>query len=298
MEFGHLASLDGVDFSLPPGDPRSDATLAAAPRTPARVHVGATGWTTKEWQGRVYPRGVAASDQLGWYGRQFNSIELNTTWYRTPDAETVRRWREAVPEGFRFFPKFPQEASHDTSGAALASARRFCEVIRVLGDRLGRSFVQLPPSFGPDEAPRLDALLAAIDVPVAVEFRHPRWFESNRLSPRAFELLATRRAAAVITDVAGRRDVVHGSLPVPAVMIRFVGNALHPTDFARLDGWAQRLASWLSRGLEELAFFGHQPDNVLAPELCNALVERLNATAGTGLRPWTPPAPRGQLSLL
>jgi uncharacterized protein YecE (DUF72 family) len=303
MEFGKLAHLRGVDFSLPPADPRTAATLARSRTgTPLRVHAGCTGWTTKEFVGRVYPEKTPAGAMLEAYGRQFNGLELNSTYYAMPEVATLRRWREAVPAGFRFSPKFPQEVTQGTDLAeAVPTAREFCARLRELGPALGRSFLQLPPGFSPAQAGRLATFLRALpaDVPVAVEFRHPGWFRDGRLVDTAFELLADARAAAVITETAGRRDVVHGSLPVPAAMIRFVGNGLDPSDFTRLDDWVPRLAGWVADGLEELWFFAHEPDNVLAPELSNAFVERMNAASGLALKPWVP-VPKGgrQLSLL
>jgi uncharacterized protein YecE (DUF72 family) len=301
MEFGKLEHLEGVDFSLPPEDPASREVLPGRRAPRVRVHAGPTGWAMKEWVGRVYPLGAQGADFLAHYGRQFNGVELNATHYRVPEPEGVARWREAVPEGFAFCPKFPQDVSHALDfAAAQAPARAFAERMRLLGDRLGRAFLQLPPHVGPREAGALAGLLDALPerFPVAVELRHPGWFErGGRLGGAARGLLAPRGAVAVMTDVAGRRDVLHASLTAPAVLVRFVGNGGHPTDLTRLDAWAERLAGWLAQGLEEVSFFLHQPDNLLAPELSNAFVERLNRAAGLSLQPWRKPGGE-QLSLL
>jgi hypothetical protein len=95
--------------------------------------------------------------------------------------------------------------------------------------------------------------------------------------------------AAVITCVAGRRDVCHASLTAPFTMVRFVGNgagpakrdatsaaanALHPTDETRTAAWLDRLLEWRARGLESACFFVHQPDDVLAPELMASFATR------------------------
>lgn len=303
MDFGKLPHLRGVDFRLPPEDPRTAETLAKGRRTqPIRVHAGCTGWTTKEFVGRVYPEKTPAGAMLEAYGRQFNGLELNATYYAMPEVTTLRRWRDAVPDGFRFSPKFPQEVSQVTDlVAAVPAALEFCARIRELGAALGRSFLQLPPGFSPTQAGRLATFLRALptDVPVAIEFRHPGWFRDGHLIAAGFDVLAEAGAAAVITDVAGRRDVAHSSLPVPVAMIRFIGNGLDPSDYTRLDEWVPRLARWIAAGLEELWFFAHEPENVLAPELSNAFVERLNAAAAVELKPWVP-VPKGgrQLSLL
>ncbi|MCC7467544.1 MAG: DUF72 domain-containing protein, partial [Saprospiraceae bacterium] len=88
-----------------------------------------------------------------------------------------------------------------------------------------------------------------------------------------FDLLKDYQTAAVITDVAGRRDVCHMALTHPAVLIRFVGNGLHPTDYTRVKAWSERLKYWLDRGLKQVYFFAHEPDNLLAPELSRFCVD-------------------------
>jgi hypothetical protein len=77
-------------------------------------------------------------------------------------------------------------------------------------------------------------------------------------------------------------------------MVRFVGNALHPSDHARIDAWVDRLATLRAAGLERCLFFVHQPDDLLAPELLQAIERRARA-ASLGVHV---PTPRGQLALL
>ena len=77
------------------------------------------------------------------------------------------------------------------------------------------------------------------------------------------DALAARSVAAVITDVAGRRDVLHGYITAPRSMVRFVGNGLIDSDYQRLEEWVFKLSDW---NLTENYFFPHQPDNILAPE--------------------------------
>jgi uncharacterized protein YecE (DUF72 family) len=144
------------------------------------------------------------------------------------------------------------------------------------------------------DLPALDAVLAALDGPAHVEFRHAEFFRRGVLHPAAAELLARRGAGAVITDVAGRRDVCHATLTVSELMLRFVGNGLHASDFTRIDAWLDRLADWHARGLRRVYAFVHQPDDHVAPELIRAIGERAGAR---GLAVHVPRA-RGQLSLL
>ena len=79
----------------------------------------------------------------------------------------------------------------------------------------------------------------------------------------------------MITDVAGRRDVLHQRLTTNTVLIRFVGNNLHPTDYERIDDWVFKIKEWIDRGLSNVYFFTHEPDNILAPELAFYLFEQI-----------------------
>ncbi len=88
----------------------------------------------------------------------------------------------------------------------------------------------------------------------------------------------------MITDVAGRRDVLHMRLTAPIAFIRFVSNGLHPKDYQRADAWAERIAAWAAKGLQELYFFVHSPDEQTSPEMMAYVIGRFNEKLGAGLR--------------
>jgi uncharacterized protein YecE (DUF72 family) len=286
MDFGKLASLEGIDFTLPPDHPQTAQVLARnGPSASARVHVGCPVWACREWVGKLYPATAREKDFLGLYTRQFNCIELNTTHYRTPDGPTIARWRSEAAPGFKFCPKLLQEITHQhqlLGQAAHAQAHYFAEQVAGLGDKLGLVFMQLPPYFGPEKARDLLAFLRQwpSQVPLAVEFRHEAWFMA-RAGRLGLDVVADEMAelgiSTVITDVAGRRDVLHQRLTNPVAVLRLVGNSLVASDFQRADDWVRRLKSWLDAGLREAYLFVHEPDNALAPELGDYLIRRLNA---------------------
>ncbi|WP_114777533.1 DUF72 domain-containing protein [Botryobacter ruber] len=290
MDFGKLADISRVDFSLPPDHPDTLRTLAAAKKTGQvpEVYIGLPVWINKAWVGSFYPASMREKDSLLWYGKQFNTIELNSTHYHIPGPDTIERWRYTVPHGFKFCPKFPQLISHDS---ALRSAQgltgTFCEAIAGLEEKLGHSFIQLPPSFGPAQLPDLEAFVQFVPepVPLAVELRHLDWFTDRVASLELFEVLEKYRVATVLTDVSGRRDVLHMRLTTPVAMVRFVGNGLHPTDYSRIDAWVERLKLWFEAGLQQLYFFVHEPDNITSPELATYLINQLNQTCRLNLKP-------------
>ena len=271
MDFGKLPSVDNVDFRLPPEPPQNAVLLAtlSKPSQPS-IYIGPTGYNMKPWVGHWYPPGAREQDFLRHYAAQFNTIEFNTTHYRIPDGAMVDRWRESVTDDFRFCPKIPQSISHARDlGLSGNEMTIFCEAIKGLETKIGCCFIQLPPHFIPRELNVLARFLENFSkqVPLAVEVRHPDFFSKTSEAEHFFNLLQKHNTTAVITDVAGRRDVCHLRLTNARTLIRFVGNGLHPSDFARVEAWAAILKTWFENGLHEAYFFTHEPDNLLAPEL-------------------------------
>jgi uncharacterized protein YecE (DUF72 family) len=255
MDFGRVANLDGVDFSLPSDDPRG---FGGAPSPSLAIYVGAPVLGAKAWDGRLYPRGTRSGEHMAIYARRFDSLEMNNSYYAVPSEAQVARWVEATPPSFRFCPKVPRSISQGDP-SEIAS---FSRAALGLGDRLGRAFLQVAPSWGPDDHEALWSLMARFprELPLALELRHPGWFWRGRLIGRAFDALRGGGWATVITDTPGRRDVVHTTLTAPDVVVRFAAHDGHPTDAARVDAWLARLRSWDARGLARAFFFVHQPD--------------------------------------
>ncbi|HEX4353712.1 MAG TPA: DUF72 domain-containing protein, partial [Polyangiales bacterium] len=96
--------------------------------------------------------------------------------------------------------------------------------------------------------------------------RQRDWFQPS-LPDALLALLERKRIATVITDVAGRRDVCHGSLSTPIAFVRFVGEGGHESDEPRMQRWLAQLIDWRAAGLERAYLFVHQPDDIAAPEL-------------------------------
>lgn len=278
MKFGKLPNIEKINFQLPPNASSNEQLLQQyTPTASPTLYVGCTGWGMKEWVGTVYPKGAKAKEFLQHYTKQFNTIELNTTHYRIPTVETIAKWKTAATEDFHFCPKIPQPISHSRDlGLSKDQILVFCEVIQGLEAHLGYSFMQLPPYFGYDRLGILEKFLDFFPnhIPLAIEVRHESWFSNQQHLVDLGQLLEEKNSAFVITDVAGRRDVLHQMLTHPVTMIRFVGNNLHPTDYKRVDDWLMQLKQWLDQGLQSVYFFTHEPDNLKAPELAQYLVQQ------------------------
>lgn len=280
MKFGKLPSVDAVDFQFPEIPKGNLAPLGALPKPNKQYfYIGCTGWSMKEWVGTVYPPKTKTKDFLKVYGKQFNTIELNTTHYRIPAASTIDKWKQETPADFKFCPKIPQVISHRKDlGLSGGNIQRFCDAIAGLEQRLGCCFMQLPPYFGTDRLPLLQRFIEQFpdEIPLAIELRHESWFKASNVFEELMTICQAANISTVITDVAGRRDVLHLRLTTNKVLIRFVGNALHPTDYTRIDNWVALLKIWFEQGLEAVYFFPHEPDNVLAPELAVYLLQQVH----------------------
>ncbi len=287
MKFGKLADISKVDFTLPPDHPATQLVLTRqANASKSRVFVGSARWGERDLIGKIYPPKTPAKDYLTHYSRHFSTIELNSTHYQLPSVNQVEQWRNKAEEMFTFCPKLPQAISHQADfGQGLYATDQLTPALRAFGNQLGMPFMQLPPTFHPQRGKSLFNYLEQWpqDIPLSVEFRHPDWFSQPRIRDRAFQLLEEMNISTVITDTAGRRDVVHMRLTTPSVMVRFVGNRLHHTDYLRIDTWVQRIKKWLKLGIQEVYFIVHQPEEALCIDLSIYLVRQLNQECGLGL---------------
>lgn len=280
MKFGKLPDVSNVDFTLPPDPPGTQAALERnfLKHKQLQFYIGGTGWSMKEWVGTVYPAGAKTKDYLRHYANQFNTIELNTTHYRIPTIASVEKWYTETTPDFKFCPKIPQTISHSRDlGLNSGQIEQFCTAIAHLQEKLGCCFMQLPPYFSSDRLPVLENFLKKFpkEIPLAIEVRHESWFARTEHAESLFQLLERYNTSTVITDVAGRRDVLHMRLTNNITMIRFVGNELHPSDYTRLNDWVKRVNKWYEQGLAEVYFFTHEPDNIQAPTIAKYLCEEL-----------------------
>jgi len=289
MDFGKLEDIAGVDFSLPKVHTFTSKVLEKITNEHiARCFVGPPIWANKQWVGKIYPYNAKEKDFLYHYTRQFNTIELNVTHYQIPNEATILRWREAANTGFRFCPKWPQEISHDRQLIGCESLSQiFTTAILGLEEYLGTTFLQLGPYFEPRQQKSLYRFLQQLppQFPIAVEFRHPDWFSNQAVWQETLQMLAELGVGTVMSDVAGRRDVLHMSLTSDTLVLRFVGNELHPTDFSRVDAWMQQLKNWFEEGLKTAYIFVHCGENLNAPELTKYWVKSLNLHCGFNMSP-------------
>jgi uncharacterized protein YecE (DUF72 family) len=185
--------------------------------------------------------------------------------------------------GFKFCPKFPEAISHKLQ---LSNASRetgeFIEALSLFEGKIGPAFLLLSDRFGPGQAGLLQHYVRQLPAGFAacVELRAEEWFRPGiRESPGVLDTwqgMLEQGVGTVITDVAGRRDVLHMRLTSPAAFIRFVTNNLHPTDYQRADAWVERIAQWAAKGLREVYIFVHSPGELTSPEMMKYLITQFN----------------------
>lgn len=283
MEFGKVADPSLVDFTLPDDHPATRNILSAVLNpTPVQAYVGCAKWNKKDLKG-FYPKGT--KEELPYYSRQFNSIELNATFYGMPTAEQVLSWKEKTPDTFRFFPKITNTVTHFKRLLNVQeSLELYCDAVSHFEEKLGMVFMQLHDNFGPKDFDRLQGVLEQFPkgIPLALEVRNALWFSDKVVFERYCSLLERLGITNIIVDTAGRRDMLHMRLTTPYAFIRYVG-ANHPSDIGRLDDWAQRLKIWQQQGLQRLYFFVHQNVEVESPLLATHFIKRINEELGLDL---------------
>lgn len=299
MDFGRVDNVDAVDFTMPPDDRLIKELLKGLKKkVKPNVYIGCAKWGRTDWIGKLYPKGTKQSDFLQHYVQHFNCIELNAMFYQLFPKPTVQKWADTAPKGFKFCPKFTQSITHiKRLKNAERDTENFIDTVSVFGDKLGTSFIQLGDNFGPKDYASIHDYLRSLPkgFDAAIEFRHPDLHKDTALVHDTYTLMRELGISSIITDTAGRRDVMHMKLTTPTAFVRWVGNSLHKSDFDRIDAWIERIEFWLDSGLETLYFFIHQHDELYSPEISGYMIEQLNKRCKLNIAPPKLLNPQGEL---
>ena len=283
MKFGKVVHPEHVDFALPPDHEDTARVLRETDTGKLSVYVGCAKWNRQDLKG-FYPRGT--KDELEYYSRQFNSIELNATFYRIFPEDQFKKWYEKTPEGFKFFPKLVQNISHlkRLNDDVQPYVDEYLASALHLKEKLGTIFLQMHGNFAPKNFDRVVAFIEKWpkEVRLAVEFRHTDWFNDQTAANELYDLLEENKVTNIITDTAGRRDLLHMRLTNNEAFIRYVG-ANHQSDYNRLNDWVSRLKKWKSLGINHIHFFVHQNIEKESPLLSLYFIKGLNTHLGTSL---------------
>ncbi|MGY3793376.1 DUF72 domain-containing protein [Aquimarina sp. 433] len=283
MKFGKVEHPEQINFMLPKDHKDTKTVLEKGISKEISIYVGCAKWNKQDLKG-FYPRGT--KDELQYYSRQFNSIELNATFYRIFPEDQFKKWYDKTPENFKFFPKLVQNISHlkRLNDDVQPYVDQYLASAIHLKEKLGTIFLQMHSNFAPKYFDRVVSFVERWpkELRLAIEFRHTDWFNDDLVANELYQLLEDNNIANIITDSAGRRDLLHMRLTNKEAFIRYVG-ANHETDYGRLDVWVERLKSWKEQGIEDIHFFVHQNVEKESPLLSKYFIELLNKELGSQL---------------
>jgi uncharacterized protein YecE (DUF72 family) len=236
------------------------------------ILVGTSGWSYKEWKGSFYPTKMPAGEMLRFYAGHFPTVEVNNSFYRIPAERVLAGWAEQVPEKFRFVMKASRRITHNNRlSDEDGSLGYFLRAINPLGERLGPTLFQLPPTFKKD----MDRLKTFLDkLPkrwaAATEFRHPSWFDDE-----VYDLLRSRGVALVAVD----EDEAEGK-GAPLVSTAewgYLRLRRSSYDTAMLQGWAARIRQ--QQWNEAYVFLKHEDGSPRGPDAAAAMEEILTKSS-------------------
>jgi len=168
------------------------------------ILLGTSSFTAKGWEGSFYPKGMRSADYLKFYGTQFQTVEVDSTFYGTPSAATVEKWYEKTPPDFVFAAKIPQLITHDKVLVDCDSEfEEFVKTMDILGPKLGPLVFQFP-LFDRWKFPKQDSFLGVLtpflkklptDHKFVIEIRNKKWLDA-----KFADVLREYNVALALTD--------------------------------------------------------------------------------------------------
>jgi uncharacterized protein YecE (DUF72 family) len=226
----------------------------------SEIRIGCSGWNYPHWRERVYPKGLPQRRWLEHYATLFDTVEINTTFYRLPNVSAVRGWVEQTPPAFVFSVKASRYLTHVRRLTDLEGGiRRFYGRIEPLvrSPKLGPVVWQLPPTFKRDDERLRAALRALPGGRHCFEFREPSWYADD-----VYALLREHGAALVIPD---SRKYAFRRIELTAdwTFVRFHhGTRGRRGNYSEreLEEWAERIAAWRDAGTDVYAYFNNDQE--------------------------------------
>lgn len=217
-----------------------------------KVHIGTSGYQYDHWRGPFYPKDIPKKSWFDFYSDQFESVEINNTFYNLPKAETFDKWGADAPRGFYFALKFSRYGTHQKKlKDPEEPIDRFLARAEGLGKHLGPVLVQLPPNWHPNYE-RLDEFLskAGARAEWTVEVRDPEW-----LGEELYAILREHDAALCIHDMIGDHPEV---ITTSWTYFRFHGNHYRGSySPQKLSAIADRIDALRDRGIGVFVYFNN-----------------------------------------
>jgi uncharacterized protein YecE (DUF72 family) len=210
------------------------------------IRIGTSGWHYKHWIGRYYPKDIKPAAMLAWYLRDFDTVEINNTFYRLPEESAFDTWRKSVPANFVFAVKGSRFITHMIK---LKDPNRgivnFVPRAKRLGKKLGPILWQLPPGWKVN-VERLDEFLSTLPKRTrhAFEFRNQSW-----LTDAVLEVLHRHNAAFCIYELAGYQSPIEITADWTYVRLHGPTSSKYQGSYSdsQLNAWTKRIDAWKSK---------------------------------------------------
>lgn len=207
---------------------------------------------------QAFPPEYRDKSRLTYYASLFNSIEINSSFYKVPMGSTVKKWAESVPEEFRFTFKLWKEITHSKGFSPdLSAVDRFMDVIDHAGSKKGSLLIQLPPSITVEKSGQLEKIFERVKGrgwQTAIEFRHPSWYIAE-----IFEIADEFELSVVLHDMPKSYNMQLNK-KAQFVYLRFHGKA---GDYKggytdeELQQHANKIKEWLAKGKDVYVYFNN-----------------------------------------
>lgn len=223
------------------------------------IHIGTSGWVYPHWKGLFYPADLPQRLWLKYYSGQFDSIEINASFYRLPTRETVEKWKGVTGAHFHFCPKISRFITHAKKlNDPEQTVPRFFDVFGGMAGQAGPVLIQLPAmlGFNKEKAAHFFQYLHIHykDFRFSLEARHAGW-----TTKEAMALLEKYHIGWVIAD-SGSRFSSAELVTARHIYLRFHGpDGSYATSYSRkiLAGYASRCKEWTKKGHSVWAFFNN-----------------------------------------
>jgi uncharacterized protein YecE (DUF72 family) len=218
------------------------------------ARIGTSGWVYKHWCGVYYPKNLRQADWFAYYARQFDTVEINNSFYRLPSTDAFEAWRKQAPPAFLYAVKASRFLTHlKKLKDPEEPLRKFFERASRLGKTLGPVLYQLPPNWQVN-LPRFEYFLSILPKGYlhVVEFRDASWLIED-----VFRVMEHYHVAHCIHDMYPLQ--VPTRITARQVYIRFHGDSAHGGDYplAALKTWAKRIAEWCRERLQVFVYFNN-----------------------------------------
>jgi uncharacterized protein YecE (DUF72 family) len=222
------------------------------------IYIGTSGWSYKHWKELFYPPKLAATKWLPYYAQFFDSTEINGSFYRLPTQETVLKWMEQVPQGFRFCPKISRYLTHMKKlRDPEEPLERFFSIFEPMQPIMGPVLIQLPPQlpFQYDLVDHFFSLLKYRYAPYrfVIEVRHNTWLHDDALT------LMTKYDIGFVISQSAVFPYLE-MITAQNVYVRFHGPGdLYASPYTddMLQQFARRFREWTAEGHTVWAYFNN-----------------------------------------